>query len=97
MCDTYEKEYQRRDGSRVPVLITDAMIARRQRRDSGVRFWTSPSAKKAEQALLLAKEELEQTRRATNRGSVANPSQMLHERSEQNESAGLGVDHGRAA
>jgi len=59
VCNTYEKEYIRRDGTRVPVLVTDAKMPG----DSGdilAFVFDVIERKKAEEALRKSKDELEQ-------------------------------------
>lgn len=57
VCDTYEKEYLRRDGSRVPVLITDVMMP--EDSDEILAFILDiTDRKQAELALQAAHDEL---------------------------------------
>ncbi|MRR52628.1 MAG: PAS domain S-box protein, partial [Rhodocyclaceae bacterium] len=59
VCDTYEKEYVRRDGTRVPVLMTYARLP--EPKGEVVAFVLDITERKeAEKALLRAEEELEQ-------------------------------------
>jgi PAS domain S-box-containing protein len=58
VCDTYEKEYVHQDGSRVPVLITDAMMPG-ECGDILAFILEITERKQAEQALQKAHDELE--------------------------------------
>ncbi len=57
-CDPYEKEYVRRDGTRVPVLITDVMMPGLEK-DILAIVINMTERKRAEEALKGAKESLE--------------------------------------
>jgi len=66
ICDTYEKEYLRRDGSRVPVLITDVMMPGKSG-DILAFVMDITERKRAEEALqgahdTLARQMVERTR-----------------------------------
>lgn len=67
MCKTYEKEYQLRDGRRIPVLITDAMLPGTEEHIVG--FILNISARKAaEEALRKSEEKFRQIVECSTRG-----------------------------
>jgi PAS domain S-box-containing protein len=76
MCEPFEKEYVRKDGSCVPVLVGAALLE--GRRDEGVGFVLDlTERKRAEEALHQAQAELAHINRVMTMGELA--SSIAHE------------------